>query len=240
MDVLCSGLLSGVPHGFTTRVDGDLRPSAPTSAEAGATLVRGMAGRFLARVNQVHGARVVTAEEVEAAGDDLLDADAIVSTRVDAVLCIRVADCVPILLSTRGGVAAVHAGWKGTAAGITGAALDRLCRLTGARPSDVRAVVGPCISGEAYEVGGEVADALATVAPAGAGGWRWVGARGRDHADIGLLNASILASAGVQVARMPVCTVGSPDLWSHRRDGDAAGRQGALIRLANPEGAASG
>ena len=71
------------------------------------------------------------------------------------MVSVRVADCVPILIATEGGksVAAVHAGWRGVIAGAVLAALHALG--TGAAESCV-AAIGPCIGGDAFEVGPEV------------------------------------------------------------------------------------
>ncbi|MSP56504.1 MAG: peptidoglycan editing factor PgeF [Myxococcales bacterium] len=232
--MLRSGLLSDTPHGFTTRADGDLRPSAEGQAKAASRLVSALGGNgSLLIVNQVHGARVVSADDIlDAPSSQLLDADAIISTRPDAVIAVRVADCVPILLVGRHGVAAVHAGWKGTAAGIAQAAMEALCAAGGDRPDEVRAVIGPCISGAAYEVGPDVLKAMERVAPAGGRRWRTTGSNGRDHVDLAAVNANILTALGVHVEVMRVCTYSTPDLWSYRLDGERAGRQAAVIRWA--------
>ncbi|MFN7142367.1 MAG: laccase domain-containing protein, partial [Myxococcota bacterium] len=128
-----SSLLSPVPHGFTEVADGDHRPGADGSAEARLLAALGAEGP-VRTVTQVHGARVVRAEEASLA----VEADAIVSTVPGAVVAVRVADCVPILLAAPGGVAAVHAGWRGTAADIARVALRALLDATGARHGDVR------------------------------------------------------------------------------------------------------
>lgn len=228
--MLRSGLLSDTPHGFTTRADGDLRPGAEGQSGAASQLVGTLGGVGpLLMVNQVHGATVVSSDEILEAGR-ILDADAIVSIRSDAVIAIRVADCVPILLAGRHGVAAVHAGWRGTAAGIAQAALDALCAAGGDRPGDVRAVVGPCISGAAYEVGADVVEAMERVSGAGGARWRTPGSNGRDHVDLATVNANILTALGVRVEIMRVCTFGTTDLWSYRLDGERSGRQAAVIR----------
>lgn len=172
-------------------------------------------------VSQVHGARVVRGEQASPA----CEADAIVSTVPGTVIAVRVADCVPILLAAPGGVAAVHAGWRGTAADIARLALVALCDAAACKPSDVRAAVGPSICGACYEVGQEVLDAVAQVAPGDT--WR-VGAR---NVDLGGANAAILRAAGVSVDRLPHCTRCGTGYWSYRRDGTAGGRQVGAIRL---------
>lgn len=217
--------------GFTERTDGDLRPGAPGQPEAAAALVRALGGTGpLCVVSQVHGARVVDAADALAAmaSGTPLEADGIVSTRADTVIAVRVADCVPVLLRAPGGVAALHAGWRGTAADIVRIGLHALCHATGCAPGDVRAAIGPCISAAVYEVGDEVVTGLRGVAVDDA--WRSTGPRGRDHADLTRVNADILRHAGVAVEVMGACTVGDPRFWSHRRDGASGGRQAGAIR----------
>lgn len=220
-------------HGFTTRQDGDLRPGAEGQAAATARLVQALGGAGeLITVTQVHGALAVDAEaarEAMRAGAPL-EADAIISAGKNnhSVIAVRVADCVPILLAAPNGVAAIHAGWRGSAADITRIALHALCDATGCRPSDVRAAIGPCISAAVYEVGQNVIDGLSSVAVNDL--WRTVGPTGRDHANLALLNADILRAAGASVDVLGLCTVGDERLWSYRRDGEAGGRQAAAIR----------
>lgn len=216
--MLQSTLLAGVPHGFTGVAEGDLTREAvggPARHELAARL--GGRGDLVTAI-QVHGARVVD----EHAGD--VEADAIVSTSPDRVVAVRVADCVPILYTAPGGVAAVHAGWRGTAAGITLQALRALCERVGVEPAQVRAAIGPCICGSCYEVGPEVLAGVGAVAV----GDRWrVGVRNVDLAEA---NASVLRAAGVQVDVLGACTRCGTGFWSHRRDGAAAGRQVGAIR----------
>lgn len=215
-----SSLLSPVRHGFTDASDGDHRPGADGPAAARLLAALGAEGP-VRTVTQVHGARVVRAEDASLA----VEADAIVSTLPGAVVAVRVADCVPILMAAPGGVAAVHAGWRGTAADIARVALRALLDATGARAEDVRAAVGPCICGACYEVGDEVLAGVGAVAPGTS--WR-VGAR---NVDLGEANAAILRVEGVTVDRVAKCTRCDEGLWSYRRDGASGGRQVGAIRL---------
>jgi YfiH family protein len=177
---------------------------------------------------QVHGARVVPLDAL-APG---LEADAIVATPPRRAVAVRVADCVPVLLAAPGGVAAVHAGWRGTAAGIVAASLEALCAATGAPAGSVRAAIGPSVCGRCYVVGDEVVAgvraAVGDAAPDGA----WLA---RDDAatrvDLKAANAAVLRARGVRVEVLPACTICSPGFWSHRRDGAAAGRQVGAIAL---------
>lgn len=205
-------------HGFSGVADGDHRPGVDPGASE--RLRGALAGTVVRVVSQVHGAHVVDTEEW-ASG---VEADALISRRPGEVIAVRVADCVPILLEAPGAVAAVHAGWRGTAADIARAGLAALCGAAGCRPTEVRAAVGPCICGACYEVGDEVRAAVAAVTPGDA--WR-VGAR---NVDLAAANAAILRAEGVEVDNLGLCTRCTPGFWSHRRDGAAGGRQvGAIV-----------
>jgi purine-nucleoside/S-methyl-5'-thioadenosine phosphorylase / adenosine deaminase len=110
------------------------------------------------RARQVHGAVVACAR---GDGAPLGEADAVVSELPGVPVAVVTADCVPILLAGRGArvVAAVHAGWRGLAAGVIEAALDALTQ-GGAAPGDLAAVVGPHIGPCCYEVDEPVLERL--------------------------------------------------------------------------------
>jgi YfiH family protein len=101
-------------------------------------------------MRQVHGA---TVRRVDAPGDQG-EADALFTTRSEISLAAATADCVPIVVAGNGGVAVVHAGWRGAVAGIVPAALAALDEA-GVEPE--RAALGPAIRACCYEVGPEVA-----------------------------------------------------------------------------------
>lgn len=213
-----SSLLADRAHGFTGGAEGDM---APPAGDAAASLVARLGGDGPLRVvAQVHGARVVDVEEA----DGRTAADAIVSTRPGAVIAVRVADCVPILMAAPGAVAAVHAGWRGTAADIARAALRALCERAGCAPTAVRAAIGPCICGACYEVGPEVIEGVGRVAP----GTAWLDGR---RVDLAAANAAILEGEGAAVDVLGACTRCGPGYWSFRRDGAGGGRQVGAIRV---------
>ena len=89
--------------------------------------------------------------------------DGLVTAESGVALMVWTADCVPVLLEAPGVVAAVHSGWRGTAADIVGAAVRRLEDEHGASPENIVAVLGPAISGPRYEVAAEVVEALLSV-----------------------------------------------------------------------------
>ena len=116
---------------------------------------------------QVHGAgvRVVGAADRGSGAfrldDAIADADALVTATPGVVLAILTADCVPIVLHdpVAGVLACVHAGWRGTVAGVSAAAVAAM-RALGSRPSDVIAGIGPAIAAARYQVGPDVHQAV--------------------------------------------------------------------------------
>ena len=226
------GLPAGFAAGYTTR------PAAPDGTaveEVPRRLARGLGAgdAEVARLIQVHGRAVIVDDSASRpCGDRVLgEADAIVSRAENRLLSVFTADCVPILLADAGSgwMAAIHAGWKGTAARIVDAVLDRL-EARGVATASLFALFGPSISGPAYEVGPEVSGALlasfgGSLLPVGA----VVQGRGdRLHVDLGLINESVLLARGVRperIRRPPLCTLGNPVLFpSYRRDGPGTGR----------------
>ena len=222
-------------HVFSSR---DVSPAGARSvASASVAAVFGVTRREVVSVRQVHGRHVVTV----APGRDLAadtEADAIVSTDPDRVVLVRIADCVPILLADvhHRAVAAVHAGWRGTAAGVVMAAIDALSD-GGVEPGDLVAAIGPCIGACCYEVDNEVRDAFEREHGGQSAGWFSRSDRqDRYRLDLGRANRDQLVRAGVNPGRVhdaAACTFDGSDAWhSHRRDGEAAGRMVAAIRLA--------
>jgi hypothetical protein len=116
---------------------------------------------------QVHGAAAVFVGGADAGrgarteDDALADADVLVTSSPGVTLAILVADCVPLALVDPAArvLAVVHAGWRGTAAGVVGAALDAMADV-GGEAARVRAWVGPGVAAERYQVTDEVRDGL--------------------------------------------------------------------------------
>ena len=138
MSVLTSSLLGNdwLEHGFGTR-NANLDQAA------------------MASVKQIHSDVTYVAREAGCVGEG----DALVTRTQGVAVSVRTADCFPILLAdpeTRA-VAAIHAGWRGTAAGVVRASLDRMRSEFGTDPKNVFAAIGPGIGGCCYEVGVEVA-----------------------------------------------------------------------------------
>lgn len=158
-------------------------------------------------------------------------ADAAVARAPGQVCAVMTADCLPVLLCDRLGctVAAVHAGWRGLAAGV----VERAVAAMGVTPDQVLAWLGPAIGPDAFEVGLEVREGFLAIDP-DAGQAFGVGSEGRWLADLYGLARLALARAGVTaVFGGGYCTYSDPArFFSYRRDG-VTGRMGSLIWLAS-------
>lgn len=175
---------------------------------------------------QVHGATLATVAITPGMTTSVCagECDGLLTGTRGVGVMVWTADCVPILLAGGGAVAAVHAGWRGAAAGIVTAALEKLRRLAGLRASEVRAYLGPAVGPCHYPVGPEVVAALAA---RGVDTERWAD---RDRVDLRAFLLAELEQAGAhRVERVGGCVACANDLASFRRDGPAAGRQLSLV-----------
>jgi purine-nucleoside/S-methyl-5'-thioadenosine phosphorylase / adenosine deaminase len=186
----------------------------------------GVPGDRLVWMTQVHGTGVAVVDRVPEG--PVPDVDALVTATPGLVLCVLVADCVPVLLAdpVAGVVAAVHAGREGLRQGVVPAALAAMTAL-GARPGDVQALLGPAVCGLDYEVPRAMQVQVARIARSAAVRTR----RGTPGLDLRAGVAEVLQGAGVgQVVHDPRCTVEDRRLFSHRRDG-VTGRQAGVVWL---------
>lgn len=171
-------------------------------------------------LRQVHGIRVIDA----AAADDRT-ADAAFARQPGLVCAVLTADCLPILLCSVDGecVAAVHAGWRGLAAGVVEAAVEAL----GTR--NLLAWLGPAIGSDAFEVGGEVREIFLRQNEAFASSFRTAGS-GKWFADIYSIARLQLAQLGItECSGEDLCTHSDAErFFSYRRDGQT-GRMATLI-----------
>jgi YfiH family protein len=178
---------------------------------------------------QAHGTSAVRVEEERAgAGFDgppspLGDADILSVSQPGVPVALLVADCVPLALASpdEGLLVAVHAGWRGMAAGIIEAALSSFDE-----PERVLAAIGPSIGSCHYEVGEDVARAVATGSPAAAVTER---RDARLFLDLPGTVSRVLRGAGVSsIETSDLCTACErPRFFSHRRDAET-GRQGMV------------
>jgi YfiH family protein len=181
---------------------------------------------------QVHGTDVAIVEPAGIIGD----ADVLATTDPSVALCVLVADCAPICLVDPCAQVLVvaHAGWRGTAARVAEVAVQAASDL-GADREQLIAVIGPCISPDAYQVGAEVAEAMSA---AGCGDAVAPDGTGRFTCDLVAANAAQLVRAGVaasRVVRSGFSTDGGTLLFSDR----AARPCGRFALVARLRGAAS-
>lgn len=228
----CRPLADIARHCFTTR---DLKlehlPSDDSTGWSALAHALGVDVEALVRMRQVHCADVF---EARRGYDANPEADIAVTDDPAVAVSVRAADCVPILLADRrsGAVAAVHAGWMGTAAGAAIIAVRALTSRYGTSPEDVIAAVGPSIGPCCYEVGPELASHFSAHAGASA----WFTRDAKPHLDLWQATRDQLTSAGIPRQHIYVCglcTFDHPTLFhSYRRDGRNAGRLVAAIRTA--------
>ena len=185
----------------------------------------GIALDQLAVPEQVHGTTVVT---VRAPGI-YPECDALITSAREVYLCVTVADCVPILLCDprAGTIAAVHAGWRGTAGKILLTAVRRMREEFDVRTEDLLAYLGPAAGGCCYEVGGDVASHFEPEFVAKNGGGFLL--------DLKAANRRLLTDAGVPPENIEVsnsCTITDSALFhSYRRDRERSGRMMGVIGL---------
>lgn len=176
-------------------------------------------------LQQVHGTRVVDAAKT---ADKLVQADAAFTTQAGVICAVLTADCLPILLCDRQGkrVAALHAGWRGLAAGVIEATLKAM-QTPG---QELMAWLGPAIGPEAYEVGDEVRQAFVQHDATAANAFATATRPGYWYMDIYQLARQRLAAKGVtSVYGGAYCTFSDPSrFYSYRRDGKC-GRMASLV-----------
>ena len=204
---------------FTGRADGDLGGVGPGADPSVDARRRAVLDRPWSRLRQVHGARVVV---VTRPGDKAgAEADASVSVRRDAALCICTADCAPIAFaSPEGVIGAAHAGWPGLAAGVIEATVVAM-RALGA--SDIEAALGPCVHPSCYEFGvADLDDLVATLGPLVRSETSW----GTPAFDVPAAVRGALERAGASLVHASaVCTACTSDAvgpthFSHRARGE--------------------
>lgn len=185
-------------------------------------------------LNQVHGARVVRLVAADAAPDAAVhEADASVTTEPGIACVVQVADCLPVLLASPGGVAAAHAGWRGLAGGVIEQTAAALCTATGAVPRQLHAWLGACIGPRRFEVGPDVLVAFGADPSAGVPQRHFTPhAPGKWMADLAGLARQRLERLGiVSIDGGRWCTVEDASrFFSFRRD-RVTGRMAAAIWL---------
>lgn len=217
----------GLVHGFSTLAVGSVGLKHATDREAvlrsrGAFAASlGLAGVPLTMIGSVHGAEVARVDETVY---EIEDVDALVTDKPGIAIFATYADCYPIVLwdPEKRVAGLVHAGWRGTQAGVARAAVTFMREEFGARY--VRAGIGPGICARCYEVGEDVAGKFdARFVNPGKGG-KWL-------LDLAAANAAQLEDAGAKaVYDIGMCTKETYLFPSHRRHPDGT-RFGAIVAL---------
>jgi len=240
----CRPLEPFAQHLFTTR---QLQLPSPDAWRALASAMSVPPGRIVS-LNQVHGRdvahvdRSVSLQTLDDMQNERPRADAAISNAPDVALVVRAADCVPLLIAdTRtGAVAAVHAGWRGTAARVAVAAVEEMQRRFGTQAADLVVAIGPAIGSCCYEVGSDLVDAFAAAGHERhlIDRWFMTPRERRMRLDVVGANRDQLMLAGVReenVHACGLCTAMHLDvLTSYRAEQSAAGRIAGVIRASAP------
>jgi len=181
----------------------------------------------IAFATQVHGTEIKEVTE----GGIFEDIDGFITDKKGLALAIQVADCAAVLLaeSESGLISAVHAGWRGAEASIVPKAIQKMV-AKGADLEKIQVFISPCISMDEFEIGEEVAQKFPD---------KFIDRKSfeKPHLDLkGFINHQLL-KAGVHEDNIEIhgsCTFKEPEYFSHRRQGEEAGRMMGIIKL-NPE-----
>lgn len=232
-------------HGFFTRAGGVSTglcaslncgrgaqddPAAVYENRARVAAAMGVAPEALLTQHQVHSAKVVTVRGPDQAQEQ---ADAMVTDQPGLALGVLTADCAPVLLDGGTVVGAAHAGWQGALDGVIGTTVDAM-RALGAGP--IRAVVGPCISQAAYEVGTEFFERFFEEDRDFARYFSGAAREGHMMFNLPGFVLGRLRAEGVEADWVGACTYGAPEkFFSYRRatheQAPDYGRQISVIRL---------
>lgn len=221
------GLPAGIRGWTTTRENGSfgLGSTEPVGDVIGRwreleSALATLGVRRLATAHQVHGADITVHGADWTGWLRGTGADGHITTTPGTALAVTVADCTPVLVShPRGAAAALHAGWRGTAAGILERGLDQLAQL-GFPAQECDVYLGPSICGDCYEVGPEVMSAVT--------GQR---TSGKAYLDVRAILAEQATRRGVASVRIDAgCTRCHQHRYFSHRGGDA-GRQLGIIAL---------
>lgn len=176
----------------------------------------------LASARQVHGTRVVEHESDWTGWARTPDADGHLALDTPTAMAVTLADCVPVFIGhPTGGAAILHAGWRGTEAGIVQSALALLARR-GVDAGDLTAHLGPAICGRCYEVGPDVYRRLTGIA-----------VNKPTAVDIrAILDAQLRAAGVKRISISALCTKCNNDRFFSHRAGDAGRQLGIIVSRA--------
>lgn len=190
--------------------------------------------------HQVHGDRIAVIDRPELTREDLEGYDAFICKLPGVAIGVRTADCVPILLydPVQRVVAAIHSGWKGTVLKIAQKTIGLMKCDSGCLPENLRAIIGPAIGPNSFQVGPEVVDKFRNTGFPMTQIWSFRGEgdgspmSGGHHIDLYTANRWILEESGVRdIQVFDIDTFTDTSFFSARREGTACGRSINAIRL---------
>ena len=228
-----AGGVSRGPYGAAPRERGGMNIGLgsgddPADVMANRALLRAVLPAEPYWLNQVHGAAVVDAQQLEPSAGA---ADASFTDAPNVVCAVSIADCMPVLLADTSGrcVGVAHAGWRGLASGVIQAIVNAMRARLEDAGAELLAYLGPAIGPRHFEVGPEVLDAMRTQLPDAESAFA-PHAAGKYLADLFALGQQALAQAGVaRIYGGRDCTFSDPmRFYSFRRD-RTTGRHAALI-----------
>jgi YfiH family protein len=252
--VVSGKMPAGFRHGFTTRAGGISAPpfdslnlgwkwgdDSACVDENHRRLLAASGASTMLRASQVHGVRILRVRR----GDDPASvageqADGLCSDEPGLGLSVHVADCTPILMACprTGACAALHAGWRGTVAGMARAGVETMASELGCRPQELCVALGPCIGPCCFEVGDEVVDAFLAAMPAARNNGVIVPMVGhKSRIDLRCFHRSQLEAAGVlreNIDASTDCTLCDAHrrFYSFRGAGRATGQSvGFILRV---------
>ena len=217
-------------------------PIAPGKVEAFTTFRDSELPYFVVTGHQVHGTRIALVTDPATDRDSLEGYDALMTNVKGCAIGVRTADCIPVLLydPVKEAVAAIHSGWKGTLNRISPKTIFRMKDVFGTDPEDLKAVIGPGICRNCFQVGDEVVQYFKgngiNIEPI----YSWNGPRqegsmkGGHHLDLIEENRLLLMECGVPAANIQVsglCTYEDGRFFSARREGASCGRNINAIKM---------
>ena len=227
---------------FEVMFDGLLKYDLGAGVEAFSTQRDAVLPYEVTQGHQVHGSRVAIIRKPGMTREELEGYDAFITKLPGVAIGVRTADCVPILLydPVRRVIAAVHAGWKGTVLHIVQGAIAAMTQVFKCNPADMKAVIGPGIGPDSFQVGEEVAVQFKETGFLMDDIWSFRGPgdgtpmSGGHHIDLFKANRWLLEQVGIPTGSIQVCgidTYTTEAYFSARREGVECGRIINAIRL---------
>lgn len=199
---------------FTSRSFGSL--DNPGSSAAASKLLN-LVGNPVLYMKQTHGNKIIVVTNQDASDNLIYEADGLVTDKVNVSLAVQVADCLPLLLTSKNVVAAVHVGREGL---LNGVALNAVEAMRELGANQIEGVVGPFICAECYEVGTEMYMQVTQMMPATGGKINYL------NLFAGLQDQL----RSIKLISLGICTKANNGYFSHRAFAEP-GRQVGLVSL---------